>query len=384
MTLKKWLKKIALFPLSVIMAVPGDGESSDTDFDADTLREIAGPDERPLNERIMAFAGNPNAQFMPVTNNPDAAASEDSDQSADSDGKQGEDADSDGLSTSEEDDQDADLDAEEDEDTDDSTSQETDESGEGKKGLKQKKFDERVAEVAAKIVEEKLAAKQTAEAQEAPDFAPPEMVRSVKLNIVRKQAMIRELEADIDLEGDEVDPDKVDQLLALQDFVTEARQALKENEQKEKAWKERQAAKRVQTDNGDAIRKELDDTAELYRAEMQINPATWDKMGKWFEQQINTKPLLVTEFNDIYAKKGKVAAIRFAHEYAVKNMGQKTKQVNEQKEKSKTKAASLTASSTGKQAPPDLRKIQAEFAANPTDENFVRLQAAKRELRKAA
>lgn len=364
MTLKQWLKKIYLFPFSIVMAVP-DGDATDP------------ADSRPLGERIMALAGNPNAQFMTETQ--DAAASEDDADDADHQGNPGDEADE-GLDTqSDEDDQDADPD--EVDEADETTSQETDESEEGQKGTKKRTLDERAAEIAEKIVNEKLAALQTSQSAEVPDFAPPETVNKVKLNIVKQQARIREIEADLDLDGDDVDQAKVDELLQLQDFVNEARAALKENDRRQKAWEAKQSAKKQQTDNGDALRKELDETAELFRQEMKIEPAVWKKMGEWFEAQLPSKPLVVAEFNDIFQRQGKVAAIRYAHEYTLKHMGQGTKQAIEKKEQLKTKTASLTTTQTGKAKAPDLRKIQAEFAANPTDDNFVRLQAAKRQAK---
>lgn len=368
MTFKKWLRKIALFPLSIIMGVPGDDEG----FNADALAEIAGPEGPTLGERIMALAGDPNAQFVV---NQDAAASQDNAADADQQGNQGNDA-TEGLGTPpEKGDQDADLDNEG--DADDSTTTETDESGERKKGTNQRTIAERAAEIAAKIVEERLS-KQTVEK---PDFAPAEVVANVKLNIVKHQAKIRELEADIELDGDDADMEKVDELLKLQEFVTEAKAALKENDKRRTEWEARQAAKKTNDDHGATARKELDEAAELYRSEMKIEKATWDKMGVWFESQMATQPLLVAEFNDVYEKKGKVAAIRFAHGYAVEHMGKATKQANQQKEQSKNTTAGLTTSTTGKVAPLDLNKIRKEFADNPTDDNFVRLQEAKRQAK---
>lgn len=375
MTFKKWLRKIALFPLSIIMGNT-DG------YSADALAEIAATDtgDGPsLGERVMAFAGDPNAQFQ-VVKEPDAAASEDDDSDADQSGNQG-DEDDEGLDTpSEEDDLDADQD--EDADADESNDQDADKSEEGK-GTKKRTLEERAAEIAQKIVEQELAKRDKSSAADVPDFAPADVVAKVKLNIVRQQAKIRELQSDIDMEGDDVDPAVVDQLLALEEFVSEAKAALKDNAEKQKAWEAKQAAKKNVTDNGDAIRAELDSAAEMYRTEMKIEPATWNKMGQWFESQIAIKPLIGEEFNDIFSRQGKVAAIRFAHEYTVKNMGQTVKKATEKKEQSKNQTAKLTASTTGKAAPMDIKKIQAEFAANPSDENFVRLQAAKRQARAA-
>lgn len=71
---------------------------------------------------------------------------------------------------------------------------------------------------------------------------------------------------------------------------------------------------------GESSKKDLDAAAEIYRKEMGIDKATWDKIGDLFQSELATKPLLVEEFSKIYAREGKVAAIRFAHQYVVKNM----------------------------------------------------------------
>lgn len=359
----KLLKKIWMFPFMVMMGIP------DSDFDTETLAEIAGTESKPktLGERIMSFAGNPDAQFMQIQ---DAAASEDEDSGADQDGNQG-DEETDGLDTaSDEDGSGADQD-EEDEDADDSTSQETDESDEGThKGTKKRTLEERAAEIAEKIVTEKLAERDKQTAEEKPDF--------IVIDQEKVDAHIAEVEAQIDelrLEGKYAEARKLSRKLDQLDAD------LEENEKRKQAYIERQKVRQSGTQGVEAARKELDEAAELYRSEMKIDQQTWDKMGKWFESQMSTNKLLVAEFNDVYARNGKVAAIRFAHDFAVKNMGQGIKKANEQKEKQKTKTSSLTTTTTGKVAPADLKKAQAAFAANPSDENFMKLQAAKRQAR---
>jgi hypothetical protein len=350
---------------------------SDDNFSADALAEIAGDTGPSLGERVMAFAGHGDAKHISADVQ-DAAASEADAEGADLQGKPGDDADdSDGLDT------DADeagegADPDEDEEADaDETDQKEEEGKE--KGTKKRTLDERVNELVEKRLNERLNALDKAKAEESPDFAGAEVIADVKRNIAKKLARIRELEADIDLEDDDADPKSVDELLSLHDFVAEARAALKENEAKKAAWEKRQGEKKAQTDSGEALRVEMDKAAELYREDQKIDKPTWDKMGKWFEGEIATKPLLVEEFNDIFTKQGKVAAIRFAHKYTIDHMGKDTKEANRAKETNKTKAAALASTGTGKVAPIDLKKAHAEYAANPTPEAFVKYQAIKRQ-----
>jgi len=363
MTIKSWLKKIALFPMSMIMAVPGDDPAAP-----------AAPAEKPLSERIMAFAGDPNAITV-STDIPDAAA-EGETSDADQGGNQGEGADEGADTQSDEDGQDADLDDEG--DADDSTSEESDESEEGKdtehdkNKAARKTKEQRIDELVEKKVTEKLAAMNQSVQAEKPDFT---VIDQEKVD-----AYIAEVEGKIDdlrMEG------KYSEARKLSRQLDQLDSDLEENEKRRLAYIERQSGKKSAADTEASIRKELDVAAELYRDEHKIDKPTWDRMGEWFESQIKASKLLVEEFNDVYAKHGKVAAIRFAHHYARDNMGKKTKQANETKEKSKTTAAALTSTSTGKVAPIDLVKAKAEFDANPTPEAFTKYQEIKRRAQAA-
>lgn len=364
MTLKAWLKMIVRSPLMMLMGVGGDaggeGEGDQGSLNADTLREIAGDAGPSLSERIMAFAGDPNSQHMQVQG---AAASEAEAEGADLQGEQGKGEGLDeGLDTpAGEADSGADLD--EDEEL---------EGEEKDKGVKQRKFDERVAEVAEKIVAAKLAEREKAAAEDKPDFQviDPEKV----------DAHIADIEAQIDelrMEGKYTEARKLSRTLDQLD------KDLEENEARRVAWEAKQAGKKAATDqdagNVEVARQKLDETAELYRDELKVDKDTWNKMGEWFQSQMSTRPLLVKEFNDVYNKSGEVAAIRFAHQHAVKHMGQSAKLANEKREQLKTKSASLTATNTGKIGPIDLKKAKAEFDANPTAEAFQKFQGIKRQ-----
>lgn len=51
--LKKWLKKVFLFPFSIIMAVPVEG--TEEELTAEALRAVAGEDKQPINPRNAIF-----------------------------------------------------------------------------------------------------------------------------------------------------------------------------------------------------------------------------------------------------------------------------------------------------------------------------------------
>lgn len=342
----------------------------------------------------MAFIGEDDAtmQILP-SNNPDTSTgkgAETSGQGTGLDGKQGDDGIDNGLDTaSDEDDQGAGLGDGDDEIADDSTQLETDESEEGTKAKGKLTLEQRLEKIKQDLQKEfddkleaelkKIKAQETSVKE--PEFATPEVIRTVKMNIIKARAKIRELEGELELDGDDADPDKADEILRLEAYVSNAAGALQADSQAKAEWEKSKAEREQQSESSLNVRAELDKAADLYRAEMKIDAATWDKMGAWFEQQINSKPLLVEEFNDVFNKHGKVAAIRFAHEYTVKNMGQKTKLAHEAKETNKTKTASVTAATAPGKAPViDLAKAHKEFAESDDPvEAFARLQKLKRQ-----
>jgi hypothetical protein len=373
MTFKNWLKRIYLLPFSVLMGIPEGGEEGEG-LNPEALSEIAG-NEGTLGSRIMKLAAaDGHVELDETKDKQDAAADKAKAVDPDQQGKQGEDDKSDGLDTASKDAQDTGLEDDDNEDPDDLKSQEADKAEEETNKLPRKSLDARVDE----MVKKRLAELQAEQRSELPDFAPPETVQKVKQNIVKKQAEIREIESELDLEGDEVDQEKIDKLFALQEYVDEARRALKENAEKEKAYNERQSVKKTSSEGGDLAKKELDDVSELYRSELKIDEKTWGQMAEWFQDQMMAKPLLVKEFNDVYARGGPVATVRFAHGYTVEHMGKGTKKANEQRDAAKNKSAALTSGTGKKEIPVDYKVAKQAFNVNPSEENFQRLQAAKR------
>jgi hypothetical protein len=362
MTIKRWLN---------ILMAPDGAPGGD-----------GAPAEKPLGERIMAYAGDSRANF---TSFHDASAEEDPDESGaddtDHQGNPGENDEPSGAdATSEEDDQDADPDEGEGADADDTTSQEPD-TGDGDTKPKRQSFDERVAEVVAK----QLAERDASRTDEAPNFAPPETVKAVVKNIFKWEKQAEAIKAELDLleddEWGEAEYAQATELEKLKATVADARNALKENEKAQAEWARRQAQKKSGKESEDEIRQRMDEVAELYRQELKIDEKVWKQQGDWFQAQLKAKPLLVKEFQDTYRLNGDVAAIRFAHKYVTEHMGKDTKQKNDQRENNKTKAAGAGGGSGGKAPVFDLRKETKKVWDDPnltSDEKFMRVQNLKR------
>lgn len=107
-------------------------------------------------------------------------------------------------------------------------------------------------------------------------------------------------------------------------------------------------------------------------------------MGTWFADQCHADKTVGAEFAEKVEREGLVAAVRWAHDYTVKNMGKETKQKNEQREETKTKASVVTSTATGKAAPINIEKFRKAYAEDPGPETFAALQEAKRKAQEAA
>jgi len=153
------------------------------------------------------------------------------------------------------------------------------------------------------------------------------------------------------------------------------------NEERKQAFIKRQEEKKTgqeaTTAATNARLEKLDKAAEFFRDRMKIEKPVWDKMGEWFAKACTSDPILGAEFTE-KVNQGEIGAIKWAHEYTVKNMGLKTQKANEKKEQSKTQIAALSTAQTGSGGKIDIKEIKAAFDADPSPENFARYQEAKR------
>ena len=247
--------------------------------------------------------------------------------------------------------------------------EETDEKGkpDHKKGAQ-----ERIQELANKNRElsDKMAAleaKFDKEQAEKPDFIEPDMA-AVNAWLEETDGKIAEFK----LSGDFVSAKKLEQ--AQNKLLAD----LEENDKKKTAYQERQGKVKTAETAQTEFLGGLKTAEEMYRAEMGIDPAVWTKMGEWFAEQLKEKKTLVTEFTDL-GKKSPISAIRFAHEYTIKNMGVKEKASIDKKNKDKETASSASPrQGTDKSGQVDLSKALEEAKATNSTEGWMKYQAVKR------
>lgn len=292
-------------------------------------------------------------------------------------GDEGEGADPDADEADEDQEEGADE-GDEDESGDPPEGEEDDQKGKpGKKGaqerIQQLANEKRELADQLKALEQRIAANEARmkdAAEDKPDFKvyPREQINAWLKHINEK---IDEAELDGDLLAAE----------ELREQKSAGMANIKAEEAKKKAWEERQGQKKNQTADSAKAREDFDKTAELYRQEVKVDLPTWEKMGKWFEGQINANPLLMAEFNDTFDRSGKVAAIRFAHQYTVKHMGAAAKTAIDKKTTAKDKTSKLSGSGpSGNAGSGNWQKQYDKLIAEGTEDAYVAAQALKRKF----
>lgn len=150
------------------------------------------------------------------------------------------------------------------------------------------------------------------------------------------------------------------------------------NEQKKQDYIARQGSNKTTEAAQQARLTTLDNAATFYRDNLKIEPAVWDKMGTWFAEQCQKDPILGAEFAE-KVEKGAIGAVKWAHDYTVKNMGIKEKSAIDAKNKNKqTASGAAPKSGSGKTSTVDLSKALEKAKEAGTPEAWVEYQAAKR------
>jgi len=151
------------------------------------------------------------------------------------------------------------------------------------------------------------------------------------------------------------------------------------NELKRKAYQERQGKAKNESDGQARVLAEVDRAADFYRDSMKIDPEIWKKQADWFTDKCNNDPLLGREFAERVETQSRIAAVKWAHDYTVQNMGLKEKAAIDKKNLYKqTASGAAPKGSSGKATPVDLSKALAKATEAGTPEAWVEYQAVKR------
>lgn len=126
------------------------------------------------------------------------------------------------------------------------------------------------------------------------------------------------------------------------------------NDLKRKAYQERQGKAKSEYDGQAKVLAEVDRAAEFYRESMKIDPEIWTKQAAWFTDKCNADPLLGREFAERVETQSRIAAVKWAHDYTVQNMGLKEKAAIDKKNLNKqTASGAAPKSASGKASTSD-------------------------------
>ena len=214
---------------------------------------------------------------------------------------------------------------------------------------------------------ERLESQFAKQQEDRPDYVDVDMER-VNSYIEATQDKIVEL----GLEGKHLEAKKLD--LSITKLIND----IEENEAKKAAFLERQGKSKTEATAVNQRLQKLDDAAKFYRENQKIDQPVWDKMGQWFAEQCKSDPTLGREFAE-RVEKGEIGAIRWAHDYSIKNMGAKELAAINNKNINKQKASAASPAPGGKSiSTVDLYKALAEAKESNTTEGWVTYQALKR------
>ncbi len=219
-------------------------------------------------------------------------------------------------------------------------------------------------ELAARLA--RLEAQFNKQQEEKPDFIEPDMDK-VNAWLQNTYDQIEEYR----LAGDYLAVEKLQR--AKDKLISD----LEENDKKRTAYMERQGKSKTAESEQVQFLNSLKSAEEMYREEMGIDPDIWTKQGEWFAAELGKSKVLVKEFSDL-GKKSPISAIRFAHEYTLKNMGIDAQKTKDTKNQNKNTASALSRGPSGKVQTIDLDKALERAKELGTDEGWVEYQALKR------
>ena len=241
------------------------------------------------------------------------------------------------------------------------------------KGTHQKTLEERVQELAAKQVSEvetklmsKLEEVTRAKAAEKPDFYDVDMAK-VNEHFATTMAQIEALKVAGDYLG----------AMELQDGLNDTRKELRANEERKSAFIQRTQAQSQNEQFVAQMQTKLHEAGELVKKEHNILPEVWEKSVAFFDAAMQKSPLLQRQYDEKVMTQGPVAAILFAKEYVEKNMGKKEQELIDKKEAAKQTLPPGKTSTGENTGSADLAALKSKAQASGNAEDLAKYMSAK-------
>lgn len=330
--MKRWLKRIILFPFSILM---GDIAGGEVAADAGA---VSPESQSPAAESVTATP-EPTRDAGAVSPESQSPAAE----SVDVDGE------------------------------DQTTGQE--DAADAAGGKVRKSLDERVEELATKKIaemEERITAKMQPEAKVELDFIPD--LDFGKVNDYIKDTLGAIEQAQLD--GDFV------KALDLQEELRQTREAIKQNEARKAAHIEKEGLRTQSEKQIKALNEQIASASQLVAKEHKIPEDVWKKGEEFFAAERASKPLIDAQYREKVMLQGPVAALLWAKDYVEQNMGKKEQDLINSKETAKA-TLPQGKTSTGLMTDEKANKLaaarEAAKSGNPSD--LAAYSEAKRESR---
>ena len=199
------------------------------------------------------------------------------------------------------------------------------------KGAHQTTLEERVQALAEKRISEvetKLTAKleevTRAKAEEKPNFYEIDME---KVNCHIRDTM-DQIEA-LKLEGNFLEA------MELQDGLGQLRNELRGNEQRKAEWMQRTQAQQQSAAQNAQINQHIEQASALVAKEHNIPAEVWKAGEEFFLKERQSKPLIDAQYREKVLVQGPVAAMLWAKDYVEKNMGAPQQALIDKKEAAK-------------------------------------------------
>ena len=216
---------------------------------------------------------------------------------------------------------------------------------EANKGITQKNFADRIAEIQAKNdaklaeaiqkLEAKVQERQQAEVKPFVDLTPAQ-VDQINANYLDAVAHKAELELAVK-EGDR-SPQILAELRKAEKWISDTETWYRDNEAKKTEWTAKQGeVQKMQAEQQEKATR-LQTTSDVFREARNIPQDVWDQASIWFSEQLKGNKELGLKFQAAY-QKGDVHAVEFAHDYCTEHMGKGAEEALKAKEAAKTKLA---------------------------------------------
>lgn len=167
--------------------------------------------------------------------------------------------------------------------------------------------------------------------------------------------------------------------LQLEDGIRELRDNIRQNEAKKASYIQRMQQGQQQEQMLAALNSRLNEAAAIVRQDANIPPEVWNEGEKFWQAERQAKPLLAAQYREIAMVQGPIAALLFAKDYVMKNMGAAQQATLQKKEEGKAAVPGGKTTSASMVPAVDLKALHAKALKSGDEDDMLEYMVAKRE-----